>query len=205
MTRHAPRPTLFPYTTLFRSIRQAIANRDDARNAFKRADQLHGRGLMSQVDYDTSETRLKVAEANYQAAIDGVRSLKASLQEDRKSTRLNSSHTVISYAVFCLNDPPRTATYPLSLHDALPIYPAGDREPRRCAQRVQARRSAARARPDVAGRLRHLGNAPEGRGGELPGGDRRRPQPQSEPPGRSEEHTSELQSHSDLVCRLLLE
>ena len=70
------------------SIRQAIANRDDARNAFKRADQLHGRGLMSQVDYDTSETRLKVAEANYQAAIDGVRSLKASLQDRRAAFEL---------------------------------------------------------------------------------------------------------------------
>jgi membrane fusion protein, multidrug efflux system len=70
------------------SIRQAIANRDDARNAFKRAEQLHGRGLMSQVDYDTSDTRLKVAEANYQAAIDSVRSLKASLQDRRASFEL---------------------------------------------------------------------------------------------------------------------
>jgi membrane fusion protein, multidrug efflux system len=70
------------------SIRQAIANRDDARNAFKRAEQLHGRGLMSQVDYDTSETRLKVAEANYQAAIDSVRSLKASLQDRRAAFEL---------------------------------------------------------------------------------------------------------------------
>ena len=70
------------------SIRQAIANRDDARNAFKRAEQLHGRGLMSQVDYDTSETRLKVADANYQAAIDSVRSLKASLQDRRAAFEL---------------------------------------------------------------------------------------------------------------------
>ena len=70
------------------SIRQAIANRDDARNAFKRAEQLHGRGLMSQVDYDTSETRLKVAEANYQAAIDSIRSLKASLQDRRAAFEL---------------------------------------------------------------------------------------------------------------------
>ena len=70
------------------SIRQAIANRDDARNAFKRAEQLHGRGLMSQVDYDTSETRLKVAEANYQAAVDSIRSLKASLQDRRAAFEL---------------------------------------------------------------------------------------------------------------------
>src|SRR5690606_2590937 len=40
---------------------------------------------------------------------------------DRKSTRLNSSHVKISYAVFCLNDPATTENYTLSLHDALPI------------------------------------------------------------------------------------
>src|SRR5688572_2572887 len=40
---------------------------------------------------------------------------------DRKSTRLNSSHSQISYAVFCLKAPPTTEIYPLSLHDALPI------------------------------------------------------------------------------------
>src|ERR1039457_1022577 len=40
---------------------------------------------------------------------------------DRKSTRLNSSHLVISYAVFCFNDPATAEIYPLSLHAALPI------------------------------------------------------------------------------------
>src|SRR5690554_4239404 len=40
---------------------------------------------------------------------------------DRKSTRLNSSHVRISYAVFCLNHPATTDIYTLSLHDALPI------------------------------------------------------------------------------------
>jgi RND family efflux transporter MFP subunit len=67
------------------SVRQAIANRDDARAAEARAKQLSERGLLSQVDRDTAETRLKVAEANYQAAIDTVRSLKASLQDRRAS------------------------------------------------------------------------------------------------------------------------
>src|SRR3990172_2154160 len=43
---------------------------------------------------------------------------------DRKSTRLNSSHGYISYAVFFfLNDPPPPDTYPLPLHAALPILP----------------------------------------------------------------------------------
>src|SRR5699024_3426244 len=40
---------------------------------------------------------------------------------DKKSTRLNSSHVSISYAVFCLNDPSPNLLYTLSLHDALPI------------------------------------------------------------------------------------
>src|ERR1039458_7186336 len=44
------------------------------------------------------------------------------LLSDRKSTRLNSSHLGISYAVFCLNDRATPEIYPLSLHDALPIY-----------------------------------------------------------------------------------
>jgi len=43
---------------------------------------------------------------------------------DRKSTRLNSSHDQISYAVFCLNDTATTEIYTLSLHDALPISPS---------------------------------------------------------------------------------
>src|SRR3990167_6971476 len=41
--------------------------------------------------------------------------------EDRKSTRLNSSHSQISYAVFFFNDPAPTEISTLSLHDALPI------------------------------------------------------------------------------------
>ena len=70
------------------SVRQAMANRDDARAAFKRAEQLHGRGLMSQVDYDTAETRLKVGDANFQAALDTVHALKATLQDRRAAFEL---------------------------------------------------------------------------------------------------------------------
>ncbi len=65
------------------SVRQAIANRDDARAAYARAQQLSERGLLSQVDHDTAETRLKVADANFFAALDTVHSLKASLQDRR--------------------------------------------------------------------------------------------------------------------------
>jgi multidrug resistance efflux pump len=63
------------------SARQATANRDDARNTFQRAEQLSKRGLMSKVDYDAADTRLKVADANYQAALENARSLKAQLQD----------------------------------------------------------------------------------------------------------------------------
>src|SRR5260221_6437654 len=72
MIRRPPRSTLFPYTTLFRS--QPVEQADAP------ADRTlgHGRGVL--------------------AAPGGA----GDVEIDRKSTRLNSSHTVISYAVFCL-------------------------------------------------------------------------------------------------------
>ena len=70
------------------SVRQSMANRDDAQAAFDRAQQLNGRGLLPKSDRDTAETRMKVAEANYQATVDTVRSLKASLQDRRASHEL---------------------------------------------------------------------------------------------------------------------
>src|SRR5438132_7548095 len=72
MIRRPPRSTLFPYTTLFRSLQGTPdASRELGRHALVRV----------------------------QAQDPIVRGL---LDRDRKSTRLNSSHTVISYAVFCL-------------------------------------------------------------------------------------------------------
>jgi membrane fusion protein, multidrug efflux system len=67
------------------TVRQAAANRDDAKAAYDRAQQLNGRGLLSKVDRDTAETRMKVMEANYQAAVDNVRALRATLQDRRAS------------------------------------------------------------------------------------------------------------------------
>lgn len=67
------------------TVRQAAANRDDAKAAYDRAQQLNGRGLVSKVDRDTAETRMKVMEANYQAALDNVRALRATLQDRRAS------------------------------------------------------------------------------------------------------------------------
>src|SRR5438132_11359650 len=75
--RRPPRSTLFPYTTLFRS--DALG-----RDAFGERVKIYA------TDVD-QEALTEARHASYSAR-----------QVDRKSTRLNSSHTVISYAVFCL-------------------------------------------------------------------------------------------------------
>src|SRR2546427_4693948 len=82
MIRRPPRSTLFPYTTLFRSL-------------YAGSRTTHGRGLRLLPD------RLRAWRHSVQrpagAAGPGRREAR-----DRKSTRLNSSHSQISYAVFCL-------------------------------------------------------------------------------------------------------
>jgi len=70
------------------SVRQALASRDDAKASLDRATQLGSRGLVSQVDRETAETRYKVAEANYQATLDAVRGLRAVLQDRRAAVDL---------------------------------------------------------------------------------------------------------------------
>jgi RND family efflux transporter MFP subunit len=69
-------------------IRTAIANRDDARAQAARASQLMRQGLLTQADYDTTQTRLKVTDAAYQSAVEQVRSLKATLQQRRAALEL---------------------------------------------------------------------------------------------------------------------
>src|SRR2546430_10274254 len=86
------------------------------------------------------------------------------------------------YVFFFFNDTATTEIYTLSLHDALPIWPRGRR-------RSRARPCGSRARAPLAGARR--------------GRARIRRRTRGDP--RSEEHTSELQSQSNLVCRLLLE
>src|SRR5258707_3966320 len=77
MIRRPPRSTLFPYTTLFRS-------RSDA--GFTLAELLIATGLLLVVSSIVTSALLQMTNQ----------------QQDRKSTRLNSSHANISYAVFCL-------------------------------------------------------------------------------------------------------
>src|SRR2546430_3666002 len=81
MIRRPPRSTLFPYTTLFRS--------EEERTKFALA-RIHGKEVVS--PEQLGEKPL--------SQILGVRRIVSA--SDRKSTRLNSSHSQISYAVFCL-------------------------------------------------------------------------------------------------------
>src|SRR5256885_6581678 len=86
MIRRPPRSTLFPYTTLFRSsLRQASLHNEAVQEPWTALYFGHPSGLGHRRELDSS----------------GVDS-HATPFEDRKSTRLNSSHLVISYAVFCL-------------------------------------------------------------------------------------------------------
>src|SRR5947209_9873505 len=98
MLRRPPPSPLFPYTTLFRSDRLVAACSRGDRHA---ADALLARNPRLR-DEITDDHYI----AFHQAAERGdVRALEAMLTcgfEDRKSTRLNSSHANISYAVFCL-------------------------------------------------------------------------------------------------------
>src|SRR5436190_9638660 len=81
MLRRPPRSTLFPYTTLFRSVSRDRSHREQLAGAPGR------RKLDRKVDWALSHP---------------ARAGCSHRRIDRKSTRLNSSHTVISYAVFCL-------------------------------------------------------------------------------------------------------
>src|SRR2546430_12386475 len=92
MIRRPPRSTLFPYTTLFRS------------------------------PYDTTETLARLAKLIAHYAPRVVIALGDNFHDgDRKSTRLNSSHSQISYAVFCLKKKnTRRSTLPLTI-DITPV------------------------------------------------------------------------------------
>src|SRR3712207_5997082 len=205
MIRRPPRSTLFPYTTLFRSL-------PDRWGALVAGI---GRGIEGvagvRVPYRGLEEWTRITILLSATALPAA----AALLADRKSTRLNSSHANISYAVFCLkkkkhilasvrdcyrddfffNDTATTEIYTLSLHDALPISPRPlGRSGGRHRPRDRRRRRRPRAVPGARGVDAHHDPAQCHRAARGGGAAR-----------RSEEHTSELQSRQYLVCRLLLE
>src|SRR5947207_11067212 len=98
MTRRPPSSTLFPYTTLFRS--DAQGGRGAAR--YGRPRRPAPGGAADQRGGDRLARRLLHWRSGSIAARCACVDAGRSADQDRKSTRLNSSHTVISYAVFCL-------------------------------------------------------------------------------------------------------
>src|SRR5438552_12660309 len=93
MLQRPPRSTLFPYTTLFRSF----------------AESSHATfgPPYSRRTYRSASVPFRVGSSRTNAqAIDGI----IGATSDRKSTRLNSSHQIISYAVFCLKKKKKTYT-----------------------------------------------------------------------------------------------
>src|SRR3712207_7546316 len=91
MIRRPPRSTLFPYTTLFRSVRFTFPRQPD-------------REHLCLADYfaSTESSRVDVVPLQVVTMGDRASEVFMKMQQDRKSTRLNSSHANISYAVFCL-------------------------------------------------------------------------------------------------------
>src|SRR2546430_12634520 len=94
MIRRPPRSTLFPYTTLFRSDRGAQGAGHPRQVEHREIESLqHARGRQWEQEVGH---RPEITEP------DRLQQTMGSRPEDRKSTRLNSSHSQISYAVFCL-------------------------------------------------------------------------------------------------------
>src|SRR5437763_3519727 len=94
MIRQPPRTPLFPYTTLFRSYEEVSNVVNGTQNS----------ALGPTTTIRSASTSVYVQ--NHRTAVIGG---LLSSQEDRKSTRLNSSHRCISYAVFCLKKKKQTA------------------------------------------------------------------------------------------------
>src|SRR5256885_4398211 len=91
MIRRPPRSTLFPYTTLFRSL---------VNHGRRGGDQIQVVFALQPLldDLHVQQAQISTAEPE----TEGLGSFRLVSKGDRKSTRLNSSHLVISYAVFCL-------------------------------------------------------------------------------------------------------
>src|SRR3712207_8729963 len=99
MRRRPPRSTLFPYTTLFRSDEPFVGSglHVDGRHEFRRDGVERAEAeVVARVDARIAE------EEDVARGPRPVARLREERTEDRKSTRLNSSHANISYAVFCL-------------------------------------------------------------------------------------------------------
>src|SRR5690348_18123791 len=98
MFRRPPRSTLFPYTTLFRSRLPALF--------LGEAGCREHDPVMNRIDFQHTD----LDRLSFLDCFGGILNVRNA--EDRKSTRLNSSHPSISYAVFCLKKKTHKATLP---------------------------------------------------------------------------------------------
>src|SRR5207244_12490939 len=97
LIHHSLTPTLFPYTTLFRSDVQKTIEFILERQAHAEVQMAAIREMQNRAEVEMADLRSGLARTD--------RLLRSAIQagvRDRKSTRLNSSHQIISYAVFCL-------------------------------------------------------------------------------------------------------
>src|SRR3712207_7653067 len=102
MIRRPPRSTLFPYTTLFRSSVDAPVTIDEVASALEECAAL-------------GQIELHVLGWEWEMGLTGPNA--GGSGQDRKSTRLNSSHANISYAVFCLKKKNIQSLLQLDRHD----------------------------------------------------------------------------------------
>src|SRR3712207_6957691 len=101
MIRRPPRSTLFPYTTLFRSFVPWRVVQGQVADLSLSLEQLHG-GSVGGVTFG------RTGRPSVEADCAGEPATLERPGQDRKSTRLNSSHANISYAVFCLKKKHKT-------------------------------------------------------------------------------------------------
>src|SRR5438132_9865080 len=97
MRQRPPRSTLFPYTTLFRSTQVSETSSQELGECDLASEPPH---MLESADAQASVDDEVPLLADVRFRID--EEVIVPVRQDRKSTRLNSSHTVISYAVFCL-------------------------------------------------------------------------------------------------------
>src|SRR5437660_2089304 len=95
--RLPPGHTLFPYTTLFRSREDIGGSEEEELRRVVRVDLAEQGGVVPEPGAGRGEHRPRLHRG-----VEEVRREVVAVIEDRKSTRLNSSHVAISYAVFCL-------------------------------------------------------------------------------------------------------
>src|SRR2546426_6024235 len=94
MIRRPPRSTLFPYTTLFRSVQgEAVGARPDDHRVLALVHTDLGNRRVARFFHRVEQEPVGLLSGLFR---------RSKIGRDRKSTRLNSSHLVISYAVFCL-------------------------------------------------------------------------------------------------------